>query len=75
MYAYPATMSLSPRQVECLQYAACGKTVWETSKIMGLSEHTIADLRRAACARLATNNLIFAVARAVKLGLIEVPTC
>jgi DNA-binding CsgD family transcriptional regulator len=34
-------VALSPRERECLQWIAEGKTVWECSIILGLSMHTV----------------------------------
>lgn len=31
---------LSPREIECLNWAAAGKTAWEIGTILGISEHT-----------------------------------
>lgn len=33
--------TLSPRELECLQWASDGKTAWESAIILGLSEHTV----------------------------------
>src|SRR4051794_10614216 len=32
---------LSPREIECLKWSSAGKTSWEISVILGLSEHTV----------------------------------
>jgi len=34
---------LSPRELECLEWAARGKTAWETGKILGISRNTVAS--------------------------------
>ena len=34
-------LKLSPRELECLKWAAAGKTAWETSIILDISEGTV----------------------------------
>jgi LuxR family transcriptional regulator, activator of conjugal transfer of Ti plasmids len=34
-------MSLSRRELECLEWAAQGKSAWETGHILGISRHTV----------------------------------
>jgi LuxR family quorum-sensing system transcriptional regulator CciR len=43
--------TLTDRQRECLIWAARGKTDWETSRILGISEETVAQHIRQACDR------------------------
>jgi len=38
-----ASVRLSPRQVECIELIALGKTDWEIAKILGLSEATVKE--------------------------------
>jgi LuxR family transcriptional regulator, activator of conjugal transfer of Ti plasmids len=35
-------VSLSPRELECLEWAAQGKSAWETGRILCISRHTVA---------------------------------
>jgi hypothetical protein len=37
-----AGASLSPREAECLEWAAQGKSAWEIGTILGISRHTVA---------------------------------
>lgn len=34
---------LSPRELECLEWAAQGKSAWEIGRILGISRHTVAS--------------------------------
>lgn len=61
---------LSPREREVLWWAAAGKTVWETGRLLGLSEQTAQSYIRDAIRRLGAINKTHAVAEAVRLGLI-----
>ncbi|WP_100177176.1 LuxR family transcriptional regulator [Bradyrhizobium nitroreducens] len=56
-------VGLSPREIECLQWAAEGKSAWETGCIMGLSRHTVAFHLDNAKAKLGVRSTIQAVAR------------
>ena len=60
----PAALPLSPRQAQCLRWAAIGKTSWETSRILGLSESTVNFHLRNACERLGVRGRRAAVAKA-----------
>jgi len=35
-------VALSPREIECLKWAAQGKSAWETGRILRISRHTVA---------------------------------
>lgn len=67
-----ASPGLTPRERECLQWAALGKTCWETAKIIGISQNTVNFHRQSAIARLGATCLIHAVAIAVAEGFIDV---
>jgi LuxR family transcriptional activator of conjugal transfer of Ti plasmids len=56
-------VSLSPRELECLEWAAQGKSAWETGKILGISRHTTAFHLDNAKVKLAVRSTIQAVAR------------
>ncbi len=62
---------LTAREVECLKWAADGKTEWEISAILKISEHT-ADkhLANARC-KLGAANRAQAVANAIRWGIIR----
>jgi DNA-binding CsgD family transcriptional regulator len=61
---------LSARELDCLHWAALGKTSWETALILGLSEHTINFHVKNACAKLGADNRRAAVVMAIRLGLL-----
>lgn len=56
--------SLSPREHDCLHWAALGKTSEEIAIIMGLSHHTINFHLRNACRKLDAPNRYAAIAKA-----------
>lgn len=56
-------ISLSPREIECLKWAAEGKSAWDTSRIMGISRHTVAFHLDNAKAKLGVRSTIQAVVR------------
>ena len=64
-------INLTEREVECLKWAADGKSEWEIGTILGVSEHTVdrhmANARRKLGARTRTQ----AIATAMRLGLIS----
>jgi DNA-binding CsgD family transcriptional regulator len=63
---------LSPREKECLQWAANGKTAWETSSILSISEATVRIYLDSARHRLDSATKVQAVAKAIALGIIKV---
>ncbi|MFK7852527.1 MAG: substrate-binding domain-containing protein [Granulosicoccus sp.] len=63
--------SLTKRETECLSWTAGGKTSWEISIILGISESTATFHLRNAGVKLNANNRTHAVAKAMHEGLIE----
>jgi len=63
---------ISERERECLQWAAQGKTSWEMSQILNVSESTIIYHLRNATKKLDAANRMHAVVKAVKADLIEI---
>jgi len=63
---------LSPREVECLRWAAFGKTAGEIAEIEGISVHTVRQYFKAGTAKLNARNQTQAVARALKYGLFQI---
>lgn len=61
---------LTGREAECLRWAAVGKSEWEISQILGISEHTAERHLLNAKLRLGAANRVQAVAEAIRLGLI-----
>ena len=62
---------LTDREKQCLLWAAEGKTNWETSHILGVSERTVVFHLQNAADKLQVSRRQQAVARAVSLGLIS----
>ncbi len=69
--ASPAS-TLSPRERECLKWAAAGKTDWAIGKILSISERTARFYLDSARSKLNALTRTQAVAKAVALGLIDV---
>jgi DNA-binding CsgD family transcriptional regulator len=67
----PGTGTLSEREKECLLWSAEGKTSWEISQILGISERTVVFHLQHATEKLKVSNRQHAVARAIALGLIS----
>ena len=66
-----AKVHLTKREKECLLWSAEGKTSWETSQILNVSERTVIFHLQNATQRLNVTNRSQAVARAVTLGLVS----
>lgn len=61
---------LTMREIECLAWAAQGKSEWEMSRILGISEHTAEKHLINARVKLGAVNRAHAVATAIRRGLI-----
>lgn len=66
-----ADFDLSPREREVLQWAAEGKTAWETAKLLGVSERAIRLYTENAMAKLKAKTKTQAVAIAVKNAILN----
>ena len=62
---------LSPRETECLQWAAAGKTSPEVARIIDRSVETVRLHLKNAIHKLRANNKPHAIAKAMQLGLIQ----
>lgn len=62
---------LTERETECLRWAAVGKSEWEISQILGISEHTSEKHLLNAKSKLGAANRVHAVAEAIRLGYIS----
>jgi LuxR family transcriptional regulator, quorum-sensing system regulator BjaR1 len=62
---------LTPREVECLKWAADGKSEWEISAILNVSEHTADKHLANAHRKLKASSRAQAVANAIRWGLIS----
>lgn len=67
---FATTISLAPREIECLRWALQGKTAWETSKILGIAERTAVQYLTRAAKELGAANKNMAVIKALQLGLL-----
>lgn len=65
-----ADIQLPPRERDVLQYAAMGKTFWEMSVILGISEAAAKDAMVRARSRLNCVNTPHAISKAISLELI-----
>ena len=63
--------NLTSREIECLFWACEGKTTWEISKILEVSERTIVFHLASATKKLGAVNRQHAVAKAIISGLIK----
>lgn len=63
-------VDLTPRERESLQWTGSGKTAWEISKILGISERTVVFHLTNAVQKLGANNRTQAIAIALSRGLI-----
>ncbi len=65
------SIRLSPREHECLQWAAEGKTAWETGMILSIAEGSVVKILASAIRKLDCANKPQAVVKALRLGLIH----
>jgi len=56
-----AGFALSPRELECLEWASRGKSAWETGQILGLSRNTVAYYLDNAKKKLGVRTIVQAV--------------
>ena len=69
----PKDLHLSPRELECLQWIAEGKTVWECATILGLSQHTVRCYLESTRHKLSASSNTHAVSIAHRAGLLLPP--
>jgi LuxR family quorum sensing-dependent transcriptional regulator len=62
---------MTPREKECMRWAAAGKSEWEISQILGISEHTSEKHLLNAKAKLGASNRVQAIAEAIRHGYIS----
>lgn len=62
---------LTPREVECIRWAAAGKSEWEIGTILNISEHTAERHLLNAKNKLCAVNRVQAVAEAIRSGIIR----
>jgi DNA-binding CsgD family transcriptional regulator len=64
---------LSTREKDCLRWRSQGKTDWEISQLIGISQSTVKFHLENSRAKLGATNTIHAVSKALVHGLISVP--
>ena len=64
---------LTARERDCLRWRSQGKTDWEISELLGISQSTVKFHLENARARLHATNTIHAVSKAIAHGLISIP--
>lgn len=62
---------LTAREIDCLKWAASGKTSAETAIILGISENTVNHYMANSATKLDTVNKAHTVAKAMRLGLLR----
>jgi len=65
------THELNDRELECLKWAAAGKTSSEIATIISLSEHTINHYLNSSCRKMDCVNRTQAVAMSIRLRMIQ----
>ncbi|HUT48376.1 MAG TPA: helix-turn-helix transcriptional regulator [Alphaproteobacteria bacterium] len=65
-------INLTAREAECLKWTARGKSSWQISQILSLSERTVNFHLSNAMQKLSTQNRTHAVAKALYQGLINI---
>lgn len=64
-FPYQKVAKLTPRESECVQFAAAGKSNWEIAQILGIQEDTVKKTLRRASDKLQTVNRAHLVATAI----------
>jgi DNA-binding CsgD family transcriptional regulator len=64
---------LSPREKDCLNWAACGKSSCDIGTILEISESTVNYHVKNAMRKLDTSTRVVAIIKAIEMGLIERP--
>jgi len=71
--ANTVTGLLTPREIDCLRWAASGKTDGEIGEILSIARWTVVTYLQNAKIKLNCSNRTSAVATALSLGIIEMP--
>lgn len=64
-------INLTPREKECISWCSEGKTAWEISAILGISERTVSHILENAQRKMNTTNRTQLVAETIRAGLIR----
>lgn len=68
-------IGLSKRERDCLQWTAEGKSAWDVSVILQISENTVNYHLKNALRKLGVTSRTVAVIKAIRLNLIDIPVC
>lgn len=71
-FPYEIHVDLSTREIEVLHFVAAGKSNWEVSRIIGISEHTVRDYMRRISKKLGTTNRAHTVAVALARQIVMI---
>ncbi len=63
--------SLTPREIDCLSWAAKGKSSWDISVIIGISHNTVNYHMKNALRKFETSSRVVAVVKAIRFGLLK----
>ncbi|MEZ5987110.1 MAG: autoinducer binding domain-containing protein [Hyphomonas sp.] len=69
-FPYQKLAELSPREAECVQFAAAGKSNWEIAHILGIREDSVKKTLQRACRKLDAVNRAHLVSSAIAHGQI-----
>ena len=69
-FPFEVQARLSNREIDVVHYAAAGKTNWEISKILGISEHTVRAYFQTAAQKLKTVSRTHTIAVAIAQGYV-----
>jgi LuxR family transcriptional regulator, quorum-sensing system regulator BjaR1 len=67
----PPSVKLTPREADVLHWIAEGKSDWEISKILRVSEHTVDKMARQIRVKFGATNRTQAVAQALRHKIIR----
>ncbi len=65
------SVNLTPREKECISWCSEGKTAWEISSILGISERTVSHILENAQRKMNTTNRTQLVAETIRAGIIR----
>jgi len=68
---YDRGANLTLREKECISWCSEGKTAWEISTILGISERTVAHILENAQRKMNTSNRTHLIAESLRAGLIR----
>lgn len=69
-FPYQKLAELTPREAECVQFAAAGKSNWEIAHILGIREDSVKKTLQRACRKLDAVNRAHLVSSAIARGQI-----